>query len=598
VTSSDGGINCGNSCSKVYNIGTSVTLNAIPAAGSVFAGWTGCCSSTSSSLTIDLSSHAAITATFVPQPGPVITSGELLLSWTDNSSTEDGFKIERKTGTSGSYTQIAAAGANVTSYNDSSLISGTVYCYRVAAFNAGGASPYTSEGCSPARSAVQTFALSVATTGAGGGTVTSTPAGITCPGDCSEAYSKGTVVNLTAKPATGFILSGWSGTGCANGTVTMNGDVTCTATFAPQPVATHTITVAKSGDGNGTVISSDTSLNCGTVCSTAYPAGSSLTLTATPAAGSVFTGWSGCCFGNSTSLTVNVAASATVIATFSAATPTTIPPHVENTTRIGLFRPSSGEWFLDYDGDGHWNERSDIYVGSLGKLGDLPVVGSWSSDGNSGIGLFNPDAGSWKLDIDRDWILNCVAGSSDSCFGPFGAPGDIPVTRKVNGSTSSIIGTYSPQTTIRINGRNRTRRGIWRFNLNTNKTFDGCSVDECDIFGDFERLPIVGDWNDTGIEQIGVFVPSSGNWLLDKDGDGTWDGCLRDKCLGPFGSKRDLPIIGDWDGSGKTRIGVFRPSTGMWYLDMNGNGILDECSVDRCIGPFGVQGDLPVVGKW
>jgi hypothetical protein len=62
--------------------------------------------------------------------------------------------------------------------------------------------------------------------------------------------------------------------------------------------------------------------------------------------------------------------------------------------------------------------------------------------------------------------------------------------------------------------------------------------------------------------------------------------------------KGDLPVIGDWDGTGKARIGVFRPTTGMWYLDMNGNGKLDHCSVDACRGPFGQLGDLPAVGKW
>jgi hypothetical protein len=36
----------------------------------------------------------------------------------------------------------------------------------------------------------------------------------------------------------------------------------------------------------------------------------------------------------------------------------------------------------------------------------------------------------------------------------------------------------------------------------------------------------------------------------------------------------------------------------MWYLDLNGNGKLDACGVDACIGPFGQPGDLPVVGKW
>jgi hypothetical protein len=60
----------------------------------------------------------------------------------------------------------------------------------------------------------------------------------------------------------------------------------------------------------------------------------------------------------------------------------------------------------------------------------------------------------------------------------------------------------------------------------------------------------------------------------------------------------DLPVTGDWDGAGKAMVGVFRPSTGEWFLDKNGNGQLDACVVDTCIRSFGKTGDLPVVGKW
>jgi hypothetical protein len=45
-------------------------------------------------------------------------------------------------------------------------------------------------------------------------------------------------------------------------------------------------------------------------------------------------------------------------------------------------------------------------------------------------------------------------------------------------------------------------------------------------------------------------------------------------------------------------MGIFDPSTGMWELDRNGNGIFDGCTVDLCLGPFGQPGDLPVAGKW
>jgi hypothetical protein len=39
-------------------------------------------------------------------------------------------------------------------------------------------------------------------------------------------------------------------------------------------------------------------------------------------------------------------------------------------------------------------------------------------------------------------------------------------------------------------------------------------------------------------------------------------------------------------------------SNGQWNLDLNSNGVFDGGTVDACLGSFGQQGDVPVVGKW
>jgi hypothetical protein len=56
------------------------------------------------------------------------------LTWTDNSTDEDGFSIERKTGVSGTYAEIATTATNIASYTDSAVDAGTTYFYRVRAF--------------------------------------------------------------------------------------------------------------------------------------------------------------------------------------------------------------------------------------------------------------------------------------------------------------------------------------------------------------------------------------------------------------------------------------------------------------------------------
>jgi hypothetical protein len=78
--------------------------------------------------------------------------------------------------------------------------------------------------------------LSVGKTGSGSGTVTSSPAGISCGNDCSETYASGAEpdVVLTATPAAGSVFTSWSGdcSGSSPGfSITVNTDKSCTAGF-------------------------------------------------------------------------------------------------------------------------------------------------------------------------------------------------------------------------------------------------------------------------------------------------------------------------------------------------------------------------------
>ena len=110
-------------------------------------------------------------------------------------------------------------------------------------------------------------------------------------------------------------------------------------------------------------------------------------------------------------------------------------------------------------------------------------------------------------------------------------------------------------------------------------------------------LPVVGDWKGAGVSELGLFRPSTGEWFLDYDGKKSWSGCSKERCI-TFGAPGDQPVTGDWNGSGTSKIGVFRPSSGEWFLDYNGNGIWDGCGTDLCSENFGMPGDIPVAGKW
>ncbi len=90
--------------------------------------------------------QAAVTAAPSIPTGLVATSAssnQINLTWTDTSSTENGFRIERSASAVGPFTLIFSTAANINSYSDTGLTASTAYYYRIASFNGIGNSVYT-----------------------------------------------------------------------------------------------------------------------------------------------------------------------------------------------------------------------------------------------------------------------------------------------------------------------------------------------------------------------------------------------------------------------------------------------------------------------
>jgi Divergent InlB B-repeat domain len=157
------------------------------------------------------------------------------------------------------------------------------------------------------------YALAVTFSGSGSGSVASSPSGISCTSSCSANFNSGTQVTLTATAASGSVFSGWSGacSGTSQCTVTVSAATNVTATFATQ--SSHNLSVSLSG--SGTVTSSPSGISCGTACSASFASGAQVTLTAAPANGTDFSGWSGACSGTG-SCVVTMSAAESVTATF------------------------------------------------------------------------------------------------------------------------------------------------------------------------------------------------------------------------------------------------------------------------------------------
>jgi hypothetical protein len=74
------------------------------------------------------------------------------------------------------------------------------------------------------------------------------------------------------------------------------------------------------------------------------------------------------------------------------------------------------------------------------------------------------------------------------------------------------------------------------------------------LFGVPGAIPVTGDFNGDGRSDVGVFY--RGEWFLDVNGNGRWD---DEDLWAQLGSAEDLPVVGDWNGDGKDDIGIFGP---------------------------------------
>ena len=177
-----------------------------------------------------------------------------------------------------------------------------------------------------------TFALAnsivVTINGNGTGEVASSPAGIVCPGDCSEQYGPGQNVMLTATPAAESVFAGWTGGGCAGTTPCMLTTENAAATTATFNLKKYALTITKGSTGTGTVTSTPAGISCGGTCTFNFDSGTMVALTPNASTGSTFTSWGGACSGSG-ACNVTMSAARSVTANF------TLTTHTLTVTKTG-----------------------------------------------------------------------------------------------------------------------------------------------------------------------------------------------------------------------------------------------------------------------
>lgn len=292
VSSAPAGIDCGSTCAGSFPLSTMVTLTATAGSGSDFAGWGGACAAAgmSPSCDVTIAMTNSVTATFDRQTFTVTvnktgTGAGLVSSVGGEIDCGATCAVVVDYGTMLTLTSSADPGSSFGGWSGGGC-SGTGACNLSVTSNVTLAAPFT----------LSTHTLSVSTTGDGGGTISSAPAGIDCGSDCTQVYDYGTMVTLTPSADVGSGFIGWSGacTGMGACVVSMTAARSVVARFDADR---HAATVALAGTGVGTITSTPVGINCGVDCTEDYAYGTMVTLSSTPAASSTFGGWSGACTG-------------------------------------------------------------------------------------------------------------------------------------------------------------------------------------------------------------------------------------------------------------------------------------------------------------
>ena len=176
----------------------------------------------------------------------------------------------------------------------------------------------------------------------------------------------------------------------------------------------------------------------------------------------------------------------------------------------------------------------------------------------------------WRPGPNAYFYFNNDLGSVATTSVQFGTTGDIPVRTDFLGKGTPDLTVFRPST------------GNWYIDTNHNGT-----VDLTRQFGAPGDIPVPGDYDGDGLTDFAVFRPSTGYWYILTSSSG-----FMTTISVQFGTNGDIPVPGYYSGFFNTNIAVWRPSTGTWYVDLDNNGTVDIQA------QFGTAGDIPVPGDY
>lgn len=229
----------------------------------------------------------------------------------------------------------------------------------------------------------------------------------------------------------------------------------------------------------------------------------------------------------------------------------------DNRSEIGVYRPSSGGWYLLKSSSGFTAGAGYAW----GAPGDVPQLGDFDGDGKADITVYRPSSAYW-------FILKSTSGYTTWDTYQWGTSGDLPMAADYDGDGRADIAVYRPAS------------GAWYILLSSTGFSGGAGY----IWGAAGDIPLPADYDGDGRADLAVYRPSSGHWFIlqSTTGYSSW-GTYQ------WGSTGDIMVPADYDGDGRADLAVYRPSNGTWYV------LTSSSQFSAGAGyVWGAAGDVPV----
>jgi RHS repeat-associated protein len=245
-------------------------------------------------------------------------------------------------------------------------------------------------------------------------------------------------------------------------------------------------------------------------------------------------------------------------------------------TDFSVYTPNSSQWYAQLSARGLWVSTTTSQLPLLANMNryyDIPVSGDFDGDGKTDYGYFDTTTATWYI------VLSSKAGQPGGAANlvfQFGTPwpktglGDIPITGDFDGDGKTDFGVFNP-----VNAQ-------WIILYSSGGTNANPVTHQFPTFGQawtsfFQPgdIPVVGDYDGDGKSDYGVFRPSTPQWFVQLSSGGVLrDANHQTPVYGApwksFDQPGGIPIAGDFDGDGKSDLAYYTPSTDQFAYNLGG----------------------------